>query len=156
MVKRKFTFALNSRKCWSQPITSGNTVLCQFYVGSEVGNTNVSGNIVATFCPTVDLNCPPLSVKTSPGEFPIIHLLSLLRVFAPKTLCQDSSSLSIFDVSLKMARHQYCLKWNNHKNNISGVFDRLRNDERFVDVTLASSDQKSIKCHRILLSAGSG
>merc|ERR1712018_1022086 len=81
---------------------------------------------------------------------------SLLRVFAPKTLCQDSSSLSIFDVSLKMARHQYCLKWNNHKTNISGFFDRLRNDERFVDVTLASSDQKSIKCHRILLSAGSG
>ena len=40
-------------------------------------------------------------------------------------------------------RHQYCLKWNNHKNNISGVFDRLRTDERFVDVTLASSDQKS-------------
>ena len=55
-----------------------------------------------------------------------------------------------------MEKQQYCLKWNNHKNNISGVFDRLRNDERFVDVTLASSDQKTIKCHRILLSAGSG
>lgn len=53
-------------------------------------------------------------------------------------------------------KQQYCLKWNNHKNNISGVFDRLRLSERFVDVTLASADQKSIKCHRILLSAGSG
>jgi hypothetical protein len=51
---------------------------------------------------------------------------------------------------------QYCLKWNNHKNNISGVFERLRANESFVDVTLASADQKMIRCHRILLSAGSG
>ena len=54
------------------------------------------------------------------------------------------------------SKQQYCLKWNNHKSNISGVFDRLRNDEKFVDVTLASADQKTLKCHRILLSAGSG
>ena len=39
---------------------------------------------------------------------------------------------------------------------ISGVFDRLRSDEKFVDVTLSSADQKSLKCHRVLLSAGSG
>ena len=31
----------------------------------------------------------------------------------------------------------------------------MRSDEKFVDVTLASSDQKSLKCHRVLLSAGS-
>jgi len=54
------------------------------------------------------------------------------------------------------SKQQYCLKWNNHKTNISGVFDRLRTDEKFVDVTLASSDQKNLKCHRVLLSAGSG
>lgn len=53
-------------------------------------------------------------------------------------------------------RQQYCLKWNNHKTNISGVFDRLRTNEKFTDVTLSSADKKSIKCHRILLSAGSG
>jgi len=54
------------------------------------------------------------------------------------------------------SKQQYCLKWNNHKTNISGVFDRLRSDEKFVDVTLSSADQKSLKCHRVLLSAGSG
>ena len=54
------------------------------------------------------------------------------------------------------AKQQYCLKWNNHKSNISGVFDRLRADEKFVDVSLASADQKIVKCHRLLLSAGSG
>ena len=54
------------------------------------------------------------------------------------------------------SKQQYCLKWNNHKSNISGVFDRLRNHQRFVDVTLASADHQTIKCHRLLLSAGSG
>jgi len=54
------------------------------------------------------------------------------------------------------SKQQYCLKWNNHKTNISGVFDRLRSDEKFVDVTVSSADQKSLKCHRVLLSAGSG
>ena len=53
-------------------------------------------------------------------------------------------------------KQQYCLKWNNHKSNISGVFDRLRTHQRFIDVTLASADHKTIKCHRLLLSAGSG
>ena len=71
-------------------------------------------------------------------------------------------------------RQQFCLKWNNHQSNISGVFDRLRGAEQFVDVTLvsftncvpilplknlisqASSDQRTVKCHRLLLSAGSG
>ena len=51
---------------------------------------------------------------------------------------------------------QYCLKWNNHNSNISGVFDRLRFSEQFVDVTLVSADRKMIKCHKLLLSAGSG
>ena len=53
-------------------------------------------------------------------------------------------------------QQQYCLKWNNHPSNISGVFDRLRNSEQFVDVSLASADRKLIRCHRLLLSAGSG
>ena len=37
---------------------------------------------------------------------------------------------------------QYCLKWNNHPTNISSVFDRLRMEELFVDVTLATSDRQ--------------
>lgn len=48
------------------------------------------------------------------------------------------------------------MKWNNHKSNISGVMDRLRLEQRFVDVTLASADRKTIGCHRVLISAGSG
>ena len=37
---------------------------------------------------------------------------------------------------------QYCLKWNNHPKNIATVFGRLRDDELFVDVTLATADRQ--------------
>jgi len=58
---------------------------------------------------------------------------------------------------LKMEdQRQYCLKWNNHPKNIATVFDRLRLEELFVDVTLATSDRQIIRAHRVLLSAGSG
>ena len=50
---------------------------------------------------------------------------------------------------------QYCLKWNNHPKNVATVFDRLRAEELFVDVTLATSDRQVIRAHRVLLSAGS-
>jgi len=53
-------------------------------------------------------------------------------------------------------QRQYCLKWNNHPTNISLVFDRLRMEELFVDVTLATQDRQIIRAHRVLLSAGSG
>jgi len=52
--------------------------------------------------------------------------------------------------------HQYSLKWNNHPSNISSVFSRLRDEELFVDVTLATIDKKVIHAHRVVLSAGSG
>ena len=55
-----------------------------------------------------------------------------------------------------VASSQYCLKWNNHKLNISNVFERLMSSARFCDLTLTSADQKFIKCHRLLLCAGSG
>jgi len=61
------------------------------------------------------------------------------------------------DKWLKMEdQRQYCLKWNNHPRNIATVFDRLRLEELFVDVTLATSDRQIIRAHRVLLSAGSG
>ena len=70
------------------------------------------------------------------------------------------NELNIFEFTFQNPElpggQQYCLKWNNHNKNISGVFERLRSNESFVDVTLASADQKIMKCHRIVLSAGSG
>lgn len=49
-------------------------------------------------------------------------------------------------------QQQYCLKWNNHTNNMVKVFNELLGDENFVDVTLAC-DGVSIKAHKLVLSA---
>ena len=46
----------------------------------------------------------------------------------------------------------FCLKWNNHQNNLLTVLDHLYQTEAFCDVTLAC-DNTSIKCHKMILSA---
>merc|ERR1712015_22768 len=46
----------------------------------------------------------------------------------------------------------FCLKWNNHQNNLLTVLDHLFQTEAFCDVTLAC-DNTSIKCHKMILSA---
>ena len=46
----------------------------------------------------------------------------------------------------------FCLRWNNHRNNLLTVFDQLLQTEAFCDVTLAC-DSTSIKCHKMILSA---
>ena len=51
-------------------------------------------------------------------------------------LAERSSSSRMED------QRQYCLKWNNHPTNIAAVFDRLRMEELFVDVTLATQDRQ--------------
>lgn len=48
----------------------------------------------------------------------------------------------------------FCLRWNNHRNNLLTVFDHLLETEAFCDVTLACEDA-SIKCHKMILSASS-
>lgn len=50
------------------------------------------------------------------------------------------------------AQQQYCLKWNNHTNNMVKVFTELLGDEYFVDVTLAC-EGSSLKAHKLVLSA---
>ncbi|XP_060803476.1 broad-complex core protein isoform X4 [Amyelois transitella] len=52
-----------------------------------------------------------------------------------------------------MADNQhFCLRWNNYQSSITSAFENLRDDEDFVDVTLAC-DGKSLKAHRVVLSA---
>ncbi|XP_055910249.1 broad-complex core protein isoform X1 [Eupeodes corollae] len=46
----------------------------------------------------------------------------------------------------------FCLRWNNYQSSITSAFENLRDDEDFVDVTLAC-DGRSIKAHRVVLSA---
>ena len=45
---------------------------------------------------------------------------------------------------------QYCLKWNNHQNNMLRVFTRLLSQQHFTDCILAA-EGKNIKCHKVSL-----
>ncbi|KAF4532316.1 hypothetical protein B566_EDAN003619 [Ephemera danica] len=42
----------------------------------------------------------------------------------------------------------FCLRWNNYQSSITSAFENLRDDEDFVDVTLAC-EGKSLKAHRV-------
>lgn len=43
---------------------------------------------------------------------------------------------------------QFFLRWNNYQNNLCSVFDRLLQNEDFVDVTL-TTEGKALKCHKV-------
>lgn len=62
-------------------------------------------------------------------------------------------SFSVRSVSEAMGSEHYCLRWNNHQNNLLGVFSQLLRDESLVDVTLACSEGHSIRAHKVVLSA---
>ena len=47
---------------------------------------------------------------------------------------------------------QFCLRWNNFQANITSQFEALRDEEDFVDVTLACDGQR-LKAHKVVLSA---
>jgi len=47
---------------------------------------------------------------------------------------------------------QYCLKWNNHQNNLLRMFQRQLCTEQFSDVIIAA-EGKSLRCHKMVLSA---
>ena len=46
------------------------------------------------------------------------------------------------------AGQQYCLKWNNHQNNLLRVFSRLLGQEQFTDVVIAA-EGRHVKCHKV-------
>lgn len=47
---------------------------------------------------------------------------------------------------------QFCLRWNNFQAYITSQFETLRDDEDFVDVTLACEGQR-LGAHKVVLSA---
>ena len=63
-----------------------------------------------------------------------------------------STSKWFFILFSKMDGQQYCLKWNHHQSNLLKVFSRLLGNEQFTDVLLAT-ESKSIRCHKVVLSA---
>uniref|UniRef100_A0A0K2TKE7 BTB domain-containing protein n=1 Tax=Lepeophtheirus salmonis TaxID=72036 RepID=A0A0K2TKE7_LEPSM len=50
-------------------------------------------------------------------------------------------------------QQQLCLKWADYQSNLTNVFDSLLQQEAFVDVTISTEAGKSLKCHKVVLSA---
>lgn len=63
----------------------------------------------------------------------------------------SGESTKVNDNTMVDTQH-FCLRWNNYQSSITSAFENLRDDEDFVDVTLAC-DGRSLKAHRVVLSA---
>ena len=48
-----------------------------------------------------------------------------------------------------------CLQWNDFQDNIKSTFGNLREDNDFVDVTLACEDGQQVEAHKVILAASS-
>ena len=48
-----------------------------------------------------------------------------------------------------------CLQWNDFKENVTTAFGSLREDNDFVDVTLACEDGKQFEAHKVILVSSS-
>ena len=48
---------------------------------------------------------------------------------------------------------KYCLRWNDFENNMSSAFKDIKDDEDFLDVTLACGGNKQIQAHKVILAA---
>lgn len=47
---------------------------------------------------------------------------------------------------------RFCLKWNNHQENLTGIMTKLLDEQKFVDVSLVC-EMKTFKAHQTVLSA---
>ena len=48
---------------------------------------------------------------------------------------------------------QFCLKWNDFESSVANSFQSMRNDQDFLDVTLACEDDEQLQAHKVVLSA---
>ena len=48
-----------------------------------------------------------------------------------------------------------CLKWNDFEENVKSSFGSLRDDDNFIDVTLASEDGQQFEAHKVILVSSS-
>ena len=54
---------------------------------------------------------------------------------------------------MKVMSERFSLKWIDFQNNAARIFDSLRTDKDFFDVTLVGGDLKQVSAHKLVLSA---
>nr|CAD7427297.1 unnamed protein product [Timema monikensis] len=74
----------------------------------------------------------------------VVHMFSVLMKLCVVRRC------SVVRGTMADAQH-FCLRWNNYQSSITSAFENLRDDEDFVDVTLAC-DGRSLKAHQATVS----
>ena len=91
--------------------------------------------------------------KTTESYFQLLK-----RIFFEDSEIKDQLTLPNFFVSFQEVEtmssdtQHFCLRWNNYQSSITSAFESLRDQDDFVDVTLAC-DGRSLKAHRVVLSA---
>ena len=78
----------------------------------------------------------------------ILFVTIVPTVFLSNLQLRFASVITIMD-------DKFCLKWNEYDTNIRESFKKLRQDQRFFDVTLATEDGQQIQANKLILSAGS-
>lgn len=102
---------------------------------------DVRGHVASHFGPTPSHYHRPCLERGSTHPFRTNHSSVYARV-CPQAVVSD------------MGSEHYCLRWNNHQNNLLGVFSQLLQEESLVDVTLACSEEgRLIRAHKVVLSA---
>ena len=48
-----------------------------------------------------------------------------------------------------------CLQWNDFKDNVNSVFEKLRGDRKFTDVTLVCEDGQQMEAHKVIMASSS-
>ncbi|XP_069189653.1 uncharacterized protein [Procambarus clarkii] len=71
----------------------------------------------------------------------------------PPRLPDDEMKLREGGYGTMGSSSQYCLRWNNHRNNLLAAFDQLLHVEAFTDVTLACEEGVTLHAHRLVLAA---
>ena len=57
--------------------------------------------------------------------------------------------------STEKMTEKFCLQWNDFKDNINSVFEKLRENKEFTDVTLACEDGLQMEAHKFILASSS-
>ena len=76
------------------------------------------------------------------------NLLALAMMYTSENNHSANFKMDVSPVSPSPSDQQYALKWNDFQSSILSSFRHLRDEEDFVDVTLAC-DQRSFTAHKV-------